>query len=73
MARQLQQLYRMTGPVLCNIEIRPDQKLLPFLKYGAALENQQPPLNSDALEAEMLIPRFNVGTAMPAPSSSVGI
>ena len=71
MARQLEQLYATAGPVLCNVEIRPDQKLVPFLKFGAALEDQQPSLDPAMLEAEMLIPGFDARA--PAPSASVGL
>jgi len=30
------------GPVVYNIEVNPDEKLYPFLKYGSNLEDQLP-------------------------------
>jgi acetolactate synthase I/II/III large subunit len=40
--RKLKEAYAMPGPVFCNIEINPNQKLYPVLKAGAPLENQMP-------------------------------
>jgi len=71
--RQLRALYAMAGPVLCNVEIRPDQKLVPFLKFGAALEEQQPQLNPALLQAEMMVPRYDADAATPAPRASIGV
>lgn len=42
---KLMEAYAVSGPVLCNIEINPDQKLHPVLKAGASLENQIPLLS----------------------------
>ncbi len=55
-AERLEQVYGMDGPVLCNVRIRPDQKLYPVLKFGAALEDQLPPLDPDFLRREMVVP-----------------
>ena len=41
-ARKLKEVYAMSGPVFCNIEINPSQKLYPVLKAGASLDNQMP-------------------------------
>lgn len=38
----LREVYAMPGPVFCNVEINPNQKLHPVLKYGATLDNQIP-------------------------------
>lgn len=38
----LQEAYKTPGPVFINVEIYPDQKLLPFVKSGDALDNQTP-------------------------------
>ena len=40
--QRLKEVYAMSGPVFCNVEINPSQKLYPVLKYGAALDNQIP-------------------------------
>lgn len=58
MAETLRSAYSRPGPVLVNVEINPDQKLYPVLKYGAALENQSPLLDPARIEAEMLVPSF---------------
>jgi acetolactate synthase-1/2/3 large subunit len=42
-------------PVLINFEINPDEKLYPYLKFGAPLENQSPPLDPDQLAREMIV------------------
>jgi len=49
--RKLIEAYAMTGPVLCNIEINPSQKLYPVLKSGEPLENQMPLMPADKLNA----------------------
>jgi len=51
MGRQLKQVYATPGLVFCNIEISPEQKLYPVLKYGASLENQMPLMPREKLEA----------------------
>jgi acetolactate synthase-1/2/3 large subunit len=50
-AGQLKQLYQMTGPVFCNVEINPDQKLHPVLKAGAPLDDQMPLIPAEKLAA----------------------
>ena len=50
-AGKLKEAYAMTGPVFCNIEINPSQKLYPVLKAGAELDNQIPLMPADQLEA----------------------
>jgi acetolactate synthase-1/2/3 large subunit len=46
----LREVYGITGPVFCNVEINPDQKLHPVLKSGASLDNQMPLLSVEKLE-----------------------
>ncbi len=55
---ELEAIYAISGPVFINVEINPDQKLYPVLKFGNALENQLPNLDGIDLSAEMLIPCF---------------
>ncbi len=50
-AAKLKEAYATTGPVFCNIEINPNQKLYPVLKAGAPLENQMPLLPPEQLAA----------------------
>jgi acetolactate synthase-1/2/3 large subunit len=42
---KLKLAYSVPGPVFVNVEINPDQKLHPFLKSGASLDQQSPLLN----------------------------
>lgn len=56
---ELGSIYSMPGPVFVNVEINPDQKLFPVLKFGSALENQMPNIKEDKIKAEMLIPLFS--------------
>ena len=48
---KLKEAYDTTGPVFCNIEINPNQKLYPVLKAGASLENQMPLIPAEQLAA----------------------
>jgi acetolactate synthase-1/2/3 large subunit len=54
----LTDVYGEVGPVFINVEINPEQKLYPVLKFGEALENQMPQLERINLDSEMLIPPF---------------
>jgi len=58
---KLRTVYDSNGPVFCNIEINPNQKLYPVVKFGAALENQMPSLESEQIETEMLVKPFQNG------------
>ena len=49
--QKLKEAYSMSGPVFCNIEINPAQKLYPVLKAGAELDNQMPFMPADRLAA----------------------
>lgn len=60
-ARRLKEAYAIPGPVLCNVEINPNQKLYPVLKSGAPLENQMPLMPSeqtDALRASLTTTKY---------------
>ncbi|MCC3305333.1 thiamine pyrophosphate-binding protein [Sneathiella sp. HT1-7] len=59
MQAQLQEVYAEAGPVFVNVEINPEQRLYPVLKFGAALEDQLPALDDEVLEEEMVIPKYN--------------
>ena len=54
----LLRVYDEIGPVFINVEINPDQKLYPVLKFGEALENQLPQLKDIVINNEMMIPPF---------------
>ena len=42
------------GPIFCNVEINREQRLLPFLKYGGALDQQNPPLDHELLRSTVI-------------------
>jgi acetolactate synthase-1/2/3 large subunit len=65
MGDELAKIYNRPGPAFVNVEINPDQKLYPVLKFGAALENQMPPLDPALLQSEMVVEPFGVGSQAP--------
>lgn len=54
----LQQVYSYPGAVLCNVEINPNQKLYPVVKFGFPLENQLPAIDQRLIASEMLVAPF---------------
>lgn len=58
LSQVLSDVYDEVGPVFINVEINPDQKLYPVLKFGEALENQMPQLEEIVIDREMLIAPF---------------
>jgi len=58
-ASALADIYARPGPAFINVEINPDQKLYPVLKYGSALENQSPPLDPQQVHCEMIVEPFS--------------
>jgi len=58
LAQVLTDVYSELGPVFINVEINPEQKLYPVLKFGDALENQMPQLEKINIDSEMLIAPF---------------
>jgi acetolactate synthase-1/2/3 large subunit len=50
-ASKLQEVYATPGPVFCNVEINPAQKLYPVLKSGEPLDNQMPLIAAEQLAA----------------------
>lgn len=47
---KLHQIGRIRGPVLCNVEIVPNQKIVPMLRFGAGLEDLDPKLPPQEIE-----------------------
>jgi acetolactate synthase-1/2/3 large subunit len=69
-AEALAKVYATPGPVFCNVEINPQQKLYPVLKFGAALEDQLPPMDRKLIAAEMLVPPFDSAQHVPLPATA---
>ena len=58
----LREVYATPGPVLCNVEINPNQKLYPVVKFGSPLEDQLPALDPEFIAREMIVPPAGGGT-----------
>ena len=72
-AERLAAVYSRPGPVFCNVEINPDQKLYPVVKFGEALENQLPSLDETLIAAEMLIKPFKASPGQFVQSGTAGV
>ncbi len=55
MTAELERVYREPGPMFVNVEINPDQKLYPVVKFGSPLEDQLPALDPALIRREMII------------------
>jgi acetolactate synthase-1/2/3 large subunit len=66
----LRQVYATPGPVFCNVEINPGQKLHPVLKFGAPLEDQLPSMDRKLIAAEMLVEPFDSAQHAPLPATA---
>ncbi len=51
----LKKVLATSGPILCNVEITPGQKIIPMLKFGAGLEDLDPKIPGDELREIMKI------------------
>jgi acetolactate synthase-1/2/3 large subunit len=66
-ADALAKVYATPGPVFCNVEINPEQRLYPVLKFGSPLEDQLPAMDREQIAAEMLVAPFEpAGAPLPA-------
>lgn len=73
MAEQLREVYARPGPVFCNIEIHPDQKLYPVVKYGSPLEDQLPSLDRVVLKDEMIVSPFQADARHDPTRGGAGV
>ena len=69
----LRHVYSGNGPVFCNVEINPSQKLYPVLKFGAPLESQLPSLDDRWIEQQMIIPPVRPTTAQKSMPGTAGV
>jgi len=53
--KKLNGLNNINGPILCNVELMPDQKMVPKLKFGKPIEDSEPLLDRDEFIKNMLI------------------
>jgi len=56
--KSLEEVYTSDSPCFIDVEINPNQKLFPVLKFGFPLENQMPFLDKEFLDSQMLIKQF---------------
>lgn len=70
MKSRLAEAYAVTGPVLINVEINPNQKLYPVVKFGFPLEEQLPFLDLSDQDL-MLVPRYEHTGDAGVPSAGV--
>jgi len=54
----LQEVFADKLPCFVDVEINPDQKLYPVLKFGFPLEKQMPFLENDLVDSIMVIEKF---------------
>lgn len=66
----LRKVYATPGPVFCNVEINPEQKLYPVLKFGAPLEDQLPSMDRALLAAEMLVAPYEPAQEAALPATA---
>ena len=52
---QLKYVMEYDGPVLCNILIDPEQKLIPKLEFGNPLEDMSPYLPDNEINENMIV------------------
>ncbi|MBI3955300.1 thiamine pyrophosphate-binding protein [Candidatus Gottesmanbacteria bacterium] len=46
---KIKKVLKANGPVLCNVEVIKDQKIVPYLKFGAGLEDLDPKIPKEEL------------------------
>jgi acetolactate synthase I/II/III large subunit len=55
LASVISKVLAMDGPVVCDLCIDPEQKIVPMLKFGAGLEDLNPKLPADVLQTIMKV------------------
>lgn len=56
---KLKKILKYDGPVLCDVEISPDQRIIPMLKFGRPIEDSKPFLSRKEFFQNMLIKPSN--------------
>ena len=52
---QLDQVYKQSGPVFCNVEIKAEHRVVPQVKYGYPIEDPEPLLERTEFLKNMII------------------
>ena len=71
-AAELESIYHGPGPMFVNVEINPDQKLYPTVKFGSPLEDQLPALDPALIRREMIIAPFQSVETNPVVRQQAG-
>lgn len=53
LSQRLEEAISQPGPVLCQVQLNPDQRIDPMLKFGAGIEDLNPKLSRDTLDEIM--------------------
>jgi acetolactate synthase-1/2/3 large subunit len=61
MGERVREVLNSDGPVFCNVEVRPDHRVIPQVKYGRPLEDAEPLLDRNIFLENMIV--------KPAPES----
>ncbi len=63
---KLKMILKAKGPVLCNVEVTEDQRIVPMLKFGAGLEDLDPKLPFKEIEAVMRVSQKDLNRKKPS-------
>ncbi len=55
MARKIRAVLDHAGPILCNLELDPGQRIVPMVKAGRPIEDPQPLMDRDEFRANMIV------------------
>lgn len=55
MRDKIKEVQRQRGPVVCSVELKPGEKMIPKLEFGRPIEDSWPHLSDEALESNMII------------------
>ncbi|PPR18138.1 MAG: hypothetical protein CFH40_02504 [Alphaproteobacteria bacterium MarineAlpha10_Bin3] len=55
MARKIRAVLDHAGPILCNLEFDPGQRIVPMVKAGRPIEDPQPLMDRNEFRANMIV------------------
>jgi len=55
MAGKIRAVLDHDGPILCNLELDPGQRIVPMVKFGRPIEDPQPLMDRDEFRANMIV------------------
>ena len=57
---RIREVLATPGPVLCDVDIRPERRVTPQVKFGRPIEDAEPLLPRDEFLANMIVPPLDV-------------